>query len=592
MSTNSRILKTYWDAAWKYPASVIAVFVSLTATIVTLEFLPPLLAAKIFDKLTTGDYEPGKVWESFGSELVWYSIFTFLGAVIGWRVIIWFVWRLEARVVRDLFKMQYDHLLKLSSKYHANSFGGSIVSHTTKFAHNYVRLADTLFFQIYTLLLAFVVTTIILWPRAPQYVIVLFALSVAFMLLAVKLTHKLRRLIATEASTHNKATGVLADGISNIMAVKSFAALRQENNRYYKSLEKYREAIYDVVLESTIKETYFSIASTAISIAAIILAVVAVVVFESPVGTVFLILTYTTQITRRLWEFSQNTLKNINKGLGDAQDGMLTLETPIEVNDPENPEMPMIHDGEINITDMNFSHKDDDVSLELFSGFNLNIQAGEKIGLVGHSGSGKSSLISLLLRFSDIDGGEIAIDGQNIANIIQDDLRRNIAYVPQEPLLFHRSIAENISYGSEESSEKDIVRAAKQANAHEFVKDLPKGYGTLVGERGVKLSGGQRQRIAIARALVKDAPILLLDEATSALDSESEQLIQDALWKLMEGRTAIVIAHRLSTIQRMDRILVMEDGKIIEEGSHKELIAHKGKYAELWAHQSGGFLEE
>jgi ATP-binding cassette subfamily B protein len=192
----------------------------------------------------------------------------------------------------------------------------------------------------------------------------------------------------------------------------------------------------------------------------------------------------------------------------------------------------------------------------------------------------------------DIDDGEILIDGQNIAKLAQDDLRSSITYVPQEPLLFHRTLAENISYGKPSATEKEIINAAKMAHAHDFIKELRDKYDTLVGERGIKLSGGQRQRIAIARAMLKDAPILVLDEATSALDSESEKLIQQALWKLMEGRTAIVIAHRLSTIQKMDRIVVLEDGEIAEQGTHKDLLERKGVYATLWAHQSGGFIEE
>jgi ATP-binding cassette subfamily B protein len=228
----------------------------------------------------------------------------------------------------------------------------------------------------------------------------------------------------------------------------------------------------------------------------------------------------------------------------------------------------------------------------VFDELNLHIQSGEKIGLVGPSGGGKSTLTRLMLRFDDVQAGSITIDGQNIADVTQASLRQNIAYVPQEPLLFHRTIGENISYGRPEAKQSEIAEAARKAKADEFITKLADGYKTVVGERGVKLSGGQRQRVAIARAILKDAPILILDEATSALDSESEVLIQQALWELMKGRTAIVIAHRLSTIQKMDRIIVLDDGKIVEEGTHKQLLAKKGLYAKLWSHQSGGFIEE
>jgi ATP-binding cassette subfamily B protein len=261
-----------------------------------------------------------------------------------------------------------------------------------------------------------------------------------------------------------------------------------------------------------------------------------------------------------------------------------------EVKDPEHPEKSKISDGDLKFVNVNFTHEG--AGDALFQNLSLHVKAGEKVGLVGHSGSGKTTFMRLVLRFSDINGGEILIDDQNIASITQDDLRSKIAYVPQDPIMFHRTLAENINYGEEEVSQEQVVKAAKFAHADEFINQLPDGYKTLVGERGIKLSGGQRQRIAIARALLKDAPLIVLDEATSALDSESEVLIQDSLWKLMEGRTAIVIAHRLSTIQKMDRIIVMEDGAIAEEGTHKDLLEAKGTYAKLWAHQSGGFMED
>jgi ATP-binding cassette subfamily B protein len=247
--------------------------------------------------------------------------------------------------------------------------------------------------------------------------------------------------------------------------------------------------------------------------------------------------------------------------------------------------------GEIEMRNVTFRYSDNEGE-HLFKDFNLKIASGEKVALVGHSGGGKTTVTKLLLRFMDIDGGEILIDGQNIALVPQNDLRSAISYVPQEPLMFHRSLTDNIKYGRLDATQDEVVKIAKLAHADDFIRKLKDGYDTLVGERGVKLSGGQRQRIAIARAMIKHAPILVLDEATSALDSESEKYIQDALWKLMEGRTAIVIAHRLSTVQKMDRIVVLENGEVTEQGTHNELLKKDGTYAKLWSHQSGGFLED
>jgi ATP-binding cassette subfamily B protein len=314
--------------------------------------------------------------------------------------------------------------------------------------------------------------------------------------------------------------------------------------------------------------------------------------FDADISTVFLVVTYTTVVGQGLWEFSSHSMRTYNRSLGDARAMTEILAIKPKVNDKKQPQTLHLSKGAIAFNGVTFTHadaKEDDV---LFKDLNLKIAAGKKIGLIGRSGSGKTTLTRLLLRFSDIDGGAITIDGQNIADITQDDLRRSIAYVPQEPLLFHRTLRENIAYGRPDATMDEIKEAARKAHAAEFIDKLPKGYETEVGERGVKLSGGQRQRIAIARAILKDAPILVLDEATSALDSESEKLIQDALWKLMQGRTAIVIAHRLSTIQRMDEIVVLENGAILEQGTHDQLLKKGGTYAELWAHQSGGFIEE
>ena len=265
------------------------------------------------------------------------------------------------------------------------------------------------------------------------------------------------------------------------------------------------------------------------------------------------------------------------------------LDMPCIVDDKSDKSL-MVSNGAIDFSHIDFMHEGQ--KEKLFSDFCLEVEPGKSVGLVGVSGSGKTSLTKLLLRFADVTKGAIYIDGQDIRDVTQRSLREAIAYVPQESSLFHRSIYENIAYGRPGASKEEIVKAAKLANADEFIRELPDGYRTLVGERGVKLSGGQRQRVAIARAILKNAPILVLDEATSALDSESEALIQEALANLMKGRTSIVVAHRLSTIAGLDEIVVLKEGRIVEQGSHRELLESGKEYARLWSRQSGAFLDE
>jgi ABC-type multidrug transport system fused ATPase/permease subunit len=266
-----------------------------------------------------------------------------------------------------------------------------------------------------------------------------------------------------------------------------------------------------------------------------------------------------------------------------------TMETPLEIKDKKSAKKLKVKDGELWFDDVQFSFND---NTEVLRNFNLTIAPGEKIALVGPSGAGKTTVTKLLLRLYDVKKGGIHIDKQNIASVTQDSLREAIGFVPQEPILFHRSLMENIRYGRRDASDKEVVEAAKKAHCHEFIDKLPQKYETFVGERGVKLSGGERQRVAIARVILKNAPILVLDEATSSLDSESEALIQDALEVLMQGKTVVVIAHRLSTIMKMDRIVVMQAGSIVAQGTHLELINRRGLYQKLWSIQAGGFLQD
>jgi len=333
----------------------------------------------------------------------------------------------------------------------------------------------------------------------------------------------------------------------------------------------------------------FSVLMTVMNLSAFVAAILATEYHILNIGAIYLVISYTLSIVSQLWSVS-NATRNYIRIVGDAGPMINTLDEKIEIKDPINPKKFVINKGKIEFDNISFTHSENNKTL--FKDFTLTVKPGEQIGIVGRSGSGKTSLTRLLLRFSDIDAGRILVDNQDITSVAQNDLREAIAYVPQEPMLFHRSIRENIAYGQSDATDEEIYQAAERANALDFINNLPNGFDTTVGERGAKLSGGQRQRIAIARAILKDAPILLLDEATSALDSENEKLIQDALWKLMKGRTSIVIAHRLSTIAKLDRIIVLDNGEILEQGSHTELLAKNGIYAKLWSHQSGGFIKE
>jgi ATP-binding cassette subfamily B protein len=589
MPTTKQILGFFWSQAWNYKGYVISMFAWLPVVLLLHQIIPPIIAAGVLDKLSAGNYIQGDLWGSFGPELIFYSVCYLLGGTLAWRFYIYLVWTLEIKVSRDIMQKMFRHLSKLDMEFHNNSFGGSLVSRTNKLLGSYIRLADTLFFEIYGLLIMSIATGVILWPRSPQFVVGLFAVASIYIIVAILITRKIRYLSSIEAHKQNKVTGYLADMITNVMAVKSFSRKSLEYKRFDNATEETASASTKLKWAQLHRENIFAVSTTVMSILALVLATASVVVYDAEIGTVFLVLTYTANMTTRLWDFSQRTLRNINKSLGDAQEGIQTLLREPEIQDPESPLHISRKTGNINFDSVVFSHED----TILFNNFSLKINDGEKIGLVGHSGSGKTTLTKLLLRFKDIQGGRILINGVDVRETTQDELRSIMSYVPQEPLLFHRSLKENIAYGRPEASLEEIVTAAKQAHAHEFIEQLPQEYETLVGERGVKLSGGQKQRVAIARAMLKNAPILLLDEATSALDSESEKLIQDALWKLMEGKTAIVIAHRLSTIQKMDRIIVLDNGKIIEDGTHKNLIARKkGHYSKLWKHQSGGFLKD
>lgn len=407
---------------------------------------------------------------------------------------------------------------------------------------------------------------------------------------------RLRDISMQQAEARSAVTGRVVDSYTNIGTVKMFAHAAHEDDYARASMGDFLDNVYLQMRLSTLLTATLNWLN-----AALLLSVAGISIWLWHLGTISTgAIAFAVGLVLRLQGMSQWILWEIYalfENIGVVQDGIQTISRDRKIVDvPDAPPLD-VREGRIRYEAIHFNYGKvrTDVNSGVIDDFSLTVQPGEKIGLVGRSGSGKSTLVSLLLRFYDLEQGSILIDDQDISRVQQDSLRSRIGMVTQDTSLLHRSVIDNIRYGHNEASEEDVVSAARRAHAHEFILDLKdvkgrSGYEAHVGERGVKLSGGQRQRIAIARVLLKNAPILILDEATSALDSEVEAAIQENLYSLMQGKTVIAIAHRLSTIAAMDRLVVMDAGKIVEQGSHQELLRAGGHYANLWAHQSGGFL--
>jgi ATP-binding cassette subfamily B protein len=498
--------------------------------------------------------------------------------------------KLETKVRPILQERVFRILTQHSLRFHANTFSGSLVTQVNRFMNAYVVITDNFVIQILKMITNVVIAIIIIAFFSPAIALAMLAWTAAFTWLNLVFTKRRIALSKRAAAADSVLTAHLADTLGNISAVKAFAREEDEVKTHHAKAYDRAYKRYLAWVLAIKNDVVLGLLMMFLQVGILAMSITAVMNDTISIGTLLLIQVYITQLMTELWGLS-NLSRMLEQNLSDAEEMTELLDETIEVNDPEKPEKAQFKKGEIEFDHVSFTHADSKEEDVLFNDFTLHVKPGEKIGLVGRSGSGKTTLTKLLLRFSDVDGGTIRIDNQDITRIKQADLRSFIAYVPQEPALFHRTLAENIAYGKPRASEAEIHEAAKKAHAADFIEKLPDGYKTMVGERGVKLSGGQRQRIALARAILKNAPILVLDEATSALDSESEKLIQDALKQFMAGRTTLVIAHRLSTIQKMDRIVVLDDGQIVEHGSHAELLAKKGPYADLWKHQTGGFLE-
>ncbi|MEY8561958.1 ABC transporter ATP-binding protein [Eggerthellaceae bacterium 3-80] len=588
-STTTRTLHYFWQATKKHLGLWISLILSTIGFCGLLSYGNPYVMSLIVDRISAQPVAADQVFAVFGPYIVALILINLLGQACS-KLQDYTSWKLQIKVNYDLATMAFDALSNQSMTFHSNRFGGTLVSQTAKFMSAYTLLMNTITFPFLPVLCSITFTCALLIPVVPLYAAVLMVLLAIYATISYVMYKRILHLNEKAAGAQNQLSGELSDAVTNILAVKTYGR------------EDYERALFDTANREVVARDSQRMRSSLLrgiitaSITVIIMSVVTVFIaggnawFNISPGTVIIMFTYTYTVTNQ-FNFINTGLQRLNQAFGDASGMTQVLDEPRLVADKPNAQPLVVELGDIDFNHIGFNYTDGGVVTEVFDDFNLHIPAGQRVGLVGISGSGKTTLTKLLLRLADIQEGNIYVDGQNIADITQQSLRQQIAYVPQEALLFHRSIAENIAYGKPDATLDEIKEAARLANALEFIEKLPQGFETITGERGIKLSGGQRQRIAIARAILADAPILVLDEATSALDSESEALVQEALGNLMQGRTSLVVAHRLSTVASLDRIVVLSEGKIVEDGTHAELVAKNGDYAHLWNRQTGAYEE-
>lgn len=576
-----RTLRLYIGIAvrnWKY---TIPILFSVAIGSTCIFYIPPLIIGHL---INTSGVTLQNAWPYaalFG--VVW-----LIGEML-WRLALHLMIKFELQALHQLYNDGLNLLVHKEMSFYANRFTGTITKNILAFARRYENFFDTLVFEIVSQLFPALFAAIILAFISPWLSAVLATMLILGGFIITPLVKKRMKMVKEREDAHAKMAGHISDVISNIAAIKAFGAEESERKVHNKNVGNYIEKARR---SWNYQNNRIDMVISPIYVATNVLGLVIVLhlgVSDDAKASLFIAFSYFANVTRFLWSFN-GVYRRLEEAVTDASLFVNYILSPTQVIDAENAKKMQLRNGHIVFDNVIFTHPEGRDAL--FKNFVLDVQPGQKVGLVGHSGAGKSTIVNLLLRFMDIDSGKIIIDDQDISQVTQQSLHQSIAFVPQEPLLFHRTLRDNIAYGKPHATDAEILEAAKQAHALEFIEQLPEGFDTLVGERGVKLSGGQRQRVAIARAILKDAPILVLDEATSALDSESEKLIQAALERLMKNRTSIVVAHRLSTIAKLDRIIVLDQGTIAEDGSHSELLAKQGIYAKLWNHQSGGFIED
>ncbi len=590
-------LKDVLSAFWKgiRPKKwVLFVLVISTILVNVVTIIIPLCYKQFFDVISSGGE----------AATIARQLFIIIFYVLGFNGLIWILYRIatlmnnayEPAVMANLKQQSYDHLMGHSYSFFVNNFAGSLVQKVNRFARAFERITDDFIWSLLPLAVRVVSILVVVffinkWIDLVLLVWIVIFLSFNILFSGWKLKYDIKA-----AEVDSKATGYLADTITNQNNIQLFNGFDFESKGYKKITNEQAKITKLAWNLDSVIEGGQAFLGFAIEFALFYFAIKYWQQGLITIGVFVLLQAYIINIVNQLWGFTR-LVRDAYQSYADSKEMVEIILLSHEIEDSPLAKELVAQKGEIEFKNLNFRFNE---TREALKSINLTIKQGEKVALVGPSGAGKTTLVKLLLRLYPPTSGKIFIDGQDISEATQESLRKNIAMVPQDPILFHRTLAENIAYGKINEPAftegfglaKEIEKAAKLAHCNEFIKDLPSGMETYVGERGIKLSGGERQRVAIARAILKNAPILVLDEATSSLDSHSEMLIQDALNNLMQNRTTLVIAHRLSTIQKMDRIIVIDKGKIIEQGSHKELLENKDSlYKNLWELQAGGFLK-
>jgi len=548
----------------------------------------PYILKVLIDKILVFGGDKTEIWYYLMPVLIlWVCLWLVIDVMF--RVSGFISARVFPRLGADVRMSMFDYVGGHSYDFFANHFAGNISNRISDMTQSISRIMQLIMMLFIPAFVALLIAGVIFSSINYFFALLLMGWAILHIGICLLAARRCSKLSKVHSESRSFLTGKIVDSLTNIINVKLFARRRYEYDYIsgYQKDERQKNVAAGIIVE----KVKILLSVSALIFPGVIMTWYIIYSWQHgliTVGDLVLIFNTTWNIQLLAW-IAGLELPNLFKEIGICQQALSIIEAKHDITDKPNAKTLTIKEGNIDFNKVNFHYLH---GIRVFDNLSLTLAAGSKVGLVGFSGSGKSTFVNLMMRFFDIESGQICIDGVDIRDIRRDSLRSQISMIPQNPSLFHRSLRDNIRYGKIDATEEEIIAASKHAHCHEFITALPEGYDSLVGERGIKLSGGQRQRVAIARAILENAPILILDEATSALDSVTEKRVQDALHYLMKGRTTIVIAHRLSTLSEMDRILVFDNGKIIEEGTHQHLLTTHGHYAKMWHMQAGGFLPD